>query len=590
MAKKIISSGKPQIKFSTFDQAVSDINSNFSEVYAALGGTLASAINIGTTSVPFNRASGSLSLTGVSIDGNAGTVTNGVYTSGSYTDPSWITSISGTKLTGTVVATNGVVTTDRWTNPDFIQTLDGSKITNAVLTTGTYANPSWLTTVAASKVFGTVSSAAAVLNGVYTTDTGTVTNTMLAGGIANSKLTNSSLTIGNTTITLGNTTTGISGLTSLAATNITGDLVGDVYTSNGQKVLDNGTSYADPAFFGDIYAGDGVTKILSNGTNGTDATFTGTLQTGAQPNITSVGTLSALTVTATITGSVSGNAGTVTNGLYTTSSHYIGTTNIAFNRASGNQSLTGVSIDGSAGSVSATNLSSGTIPSSVLANSTIYIGTTGIALNRATGSLSLAGVSIDGSAGKSTNLIGGNATTLLGAMPYQSAADTTTLLSPNTTSTQKFLSQTGTGTNGAAPSWVTVDAGGLSGTTLNSGVTASSLTSVGTLTSLTTGGLKFTGLQTVAPNYISVSSTGTQTLSTTTSFNVIIASTTGLTVTLNMPTSPVDGQYCRFAVHGNTVTLAAGTGTISGPYAGSTVVGTGFTYVYRTSTTTWYRV
>jgi hypothetical protein len=590
MAKKIISSGKPQIKFSTFNSAVQDINSNFSEIYAALGGSLASAINIGTTSVPFNRSSSALSLTGVSIDGNAGTVTNGVVTSGSYSNPTWITSIAGSKLSGTVIATNGVVTTDRWSNPDFIQTLDGAKVTNAVLTTGTYANPSWITTISASKVFGTVSSAAAVLNGVYTTDSGTVTNTMLAGGIANSKLTNSSLTIGSTTISLGNTTTGISGLTSLAATNITGDLVGDIYTTNGQRVLDNGTNYADPAFFGDIYAGDGVTKILSNGTNGTDATFTGTLQTGAQPNITSVGTLSALTVTATITGSVSGNAGTVTNGLYTTSSHYIGTTNIAFNRSSGNQSLTGVSIDGSAGSVSASNLSSGTIPSSVLANSTVYIGTTGIALNRATGSLSLAGVSIDGSAGKSTNLIGGNATTLLGSIPYQSATDTTTLLGPNTTTTQKFLAQTGNGTNGAAPGWVTVDAGGLSGTTLNSGVTASSLTSVGTLISLTTGGLKFTGLQTVAPNYIAVSTTSTQTLSTTTSFNIIIASTTSLTVTLNMPTSPADGQYCRFAVHGNTVTLAAGTGTISGPYAGSATVGTAYTYVYRNSTTTWYRV
>lgn len=55
---------------------------------------------------------------------------------------------------------------------------------------------------------------------------------------------------------------------------------------------------------------------------------------------------------------------------------------------------------------------------------------------------------------KSTNLIGGNATTLLGSIPYQSNTDTTTLLSPNTTATKKFLSQTGTGTAGAAPSWL----------------------------------------------------------------------------------------------------------------------------------------
>lgn len=57
---------------------------------------------------------------------------------------------------------------------------------------------------------------------------------------------------------------------------------------------------------------------------------------------------------------------------------------------------------------------------------------------------------------KSTNLIGGNGTTLLGAIGYQSGTDTTTLLAPNTTSTKNFLVQTGTGTNGAAPTWGTI--------------------------------------------------------------------------------------------------------------------------------------
>jgi hypothetical protein len=57
---------------------------------------------------------------------------------------------------------------------------------------------------------------------------------------------------------------------------------------------------------------------------------------------------------------------------------------------------------------------------------------------------------------KSTNLIGGNTTTLLGAIPYQSDVDTTSLLSPNITTTKKFLTQTGDATNGAAPSWGTV--------------------------------------------------------------------------------------------------------------------------------------
>ena len=81
--------------------------------------------NIGTTSITYNRASAAQTLSGVSIDGNAGTVTNGV----------------------------------------------------------------------------------------YTTDTGSVTNTMLAGSIANSKLTNSSITFGSTAQALGSTISGITGVT-----------------------------------------------------------------------------------------------------------------------------------------------------------------------------------------------------------------------------------------------------------------------------------------------------------------------------------------------------------------------------------------
>jgi hypothetical protein len=43
---------------------------------------IAQTMHIGTTALAINRASAGLTLTGVSIDGNAGTVTNGVYTSG----------------------------------------------------------------------------------------------------------------------------------------------------------------------------------------------------------------------------------------------------------------------------------------------------------------------------------------------------------------------------------------------------------------------------------------------------------------------------------------------------------------------------
>ena len=88
---------------------------------------------------------------------------------------------------------------------------------------------------------------------------------------------------------------------------------------------------------------------------------------------------------------------------------------------------------------------------------------------------------------KSTNIIGGNSTTLLGAIPYQSNTDTTSLLSPNTTTTKNFLSQTGTGTNGAAPSWSAVSKSdvGLSAvenTALSTWAGSSNITTTGTIT------------------------------------------------------------------------------------------------------------
>jgi hypothetical protein len=95
-------------------------------------------------------------------------------------------------------------------------------------------------------------------------------------------------------------------------------------------------------------------------------------------------------------------------------------------------------------------------------------GGSGYVLPTATTSV-LGGVKIDGttvtidgngviSCVKTTSLIGGNNTTLLGSIGYQSNLDTTTLLAPNTTITKKYLSQTGTGTNGAVPAWETVTA------------------------------------------------------------------------------------------------------------------------------------
>lgn len=91
----------------------------------------------------------------------------------------------------------------------------------------------------------------------------------------------------------------------------------------------------------------------------------------------------------------------VTAGNLTT--EYVSSTKLQFVPSTGILTATGFSGSGaSLTNLPAGNLS-GTIPSAVLGNSSLFIGTTSIALNRASAIQSLTGVSIDGSAGSATS-------------------------------------------------------------------------------------------------------------------------------------------------------------------------------------------
>ena len=102
------------------------------------------------------------------------------------------------------------------------------------------------------------------------------------------------------------------------AGNIAGNITGDIYTASGIRVLDNGTTLANPTFFGDIYASNGANIVLNNGTNGTDAVFYGTVQGTLQGNITGtsyVDTIVANSIEAiTLSGNIDGST-TVTGDL-----------------------------------------------------------------------------------------------------------------------------------------------------------------------------------------------------------------------------------------------------------------------------------
>jgi hypothetical protein len=113
----------------------------------------------------------------------------------------------------------------------------------AIAGNGAFVDTSSTQTVGGTKTFsntitGSVSgNAGTVTNGVYTTDTGTVTNTMLAGSIANTKLVNSSVTVGTTAIALGSSSTTLAGLTSVTSSSFVGPLTGNASTATTAAAL-----------------------------------------------------------------------------------------------------------------------------------------------------------------------------------------------------------------------------------------------------------------------------------------------------------------------------------------------------------------
>lgn len=144
---------------------------------------------------------------------------------------------------------------------------------------------------------------------------------------------------------------------------------------------------------------------------------------------------------------------------------------------------------------------------------------------------------------KSTNIIGGNSTTLLGAIPYQSNTDTTSLLSPNTTTTKNFLSQTGTGTNGAAPSWSAVSKsdvglGSVENTALSTWAGSANITTTGTITTGTWNSSTKIGLAYGGTNANITATNGGVIYSTASALAVTAAGTSGQLLQSNGAAAP----------------------------------------------------
>jgi len=341
----------------------------------------------------------------------------------------------------------------------------------------------------------------------------------------------------------------LDGLSVYGNANVDGLLTDNLYHANGSPwdfataaggageiQFSNGTDLASNASFtfnnstgamnvpGDIITGSGTGGNITGADYVVANYLTGTLTTSAQPNVTSVGTLTSLTVAAAGVGNILADNITVVSGGFIGDSYSV---------LYGNgYNITGVT----ASSMDANNLTGTTLSSNVTASSLTSVGTLGNLT--VTGDItSTTGSVLAGTIGNASSYLygdGSNISSITGAnvtgyVPNANIANVaydvsgsnisgTTLNSSvvtssltsvgtlgNLTVTGDITSTTGTvlagnignatttlygnGYNITGVTASSMDANNLTGTTLSSNVTASSLTSVGTLTALTVDGL-----------------------------------------------------------------------------------------------------
>jgi hypothetical protein len=287
-----------------------------------------SVTTIGTDPIVFTQFSGAgtytagtgLSLNGTEFNIANTTVTAGAYGNGDYNATFTVNSqgqltaaanvaitANAANLTGTTLAST--IVTSSLTS---VGTLGSLAVTANVTAGNVYANSG---TIGASLLTGALTTAAqpnitsvgtlANLTVGGTSNLGPVGNVTITGGSSGQVLsTNGSgglsfITIGTAGVSNGNSNINIA----TAGGNVTTSVNG---TANVLVVTDTGINVAgNVVATGNVSLGGGSGGNLSGANNISANTFTGTLTTNAQPNITSVGTLTSLSVTGNIS---SGNA------------------------------------------------------------------------------------------------------------------------------------------------------------------------------------------------------------------------------------------------------------------------------------------
>jgi hypothetical protein len=255
--------------------------------YGELDGNAATVTNgiyagqkfhIGTTEIDIARTSASQTLTGTSIDGNAGTATKletaraiqGVNFDGSAAI-TVVTQGTGVTVSGTQVSIGqAVATTSNVTFNDVIVsgdlTVNG---TTTTLNTTTLDVEDINITVAKNATSSGAADGAGITIGNYVGN-GTLQYTSTGDKFVFNKRVDSTSFNGPLTGSVtGNVTGNISGIvTGALGSTLIGELTGNVYASNGTNlVLDSGTNGADAEFTGTVNATGSNRILVGDGTN-----------------------------------------------------------------------------------------------------------------------------------------------------------------------------------------------------------------------------------------------------------------------------------------------------------------------------------
>ena len=301
---------------------------------ALVAGTVYTAAQPNITSV---GTLSSLSVTGNVTAGNANVTGQLISTVATGTAPLVVTSTTTVaNLSVATATTAGTVTTAAQPNITSLGTLSTLGVSGTVTAsaftanTGVFTgNGSGLSAIAGANVTGAVA---------YATTANAVAGANVSGTVS------AATTAGTVTTAAQPNITSVGTLSSLA---VTGNI-------SGSNIIAN----AGGAHYG---SGAGLTSIPGANVTGTlsipTTSYAATVSSAAQPNITSVGTLGALTVTATISGSVSGSAGTA--GTVTTAAQPNITSVGTLSSLAVSGAITGGSLSVSAGAVTLGTLTTG---------------------------------------------------------------------------------------------------------------------------------------------------------------------------------------------------------------------------------------